>query len=133
MKTKTFQCNKLVRDKTLERLHAQGGSTRHFVLKNEELETALKKKLLEEVDEFLCATDQSERAAEFADVLEVLDALRHFYALSLADINQKKQDRFDARGGFFDGIFLQTMKLPLDSPMGKYCQKNINRYPETEE
>jgi predicted house-cleaning noncanonical NTP pyrophosphatase (MazG superfamily) len=74
----------------------------------------LVQKLLEEVGEFLAASNQEERAQEAADVLEVLIAflMQNHYAryneeidraIVIASIMNAMNKKFNERGGFDEG------------------------------
>ena len=63
--------NKLVRDRIPEIIKANGQTACFSVLDKTQLQAALKKKLCEEVGEYLDSADLE----ELADILEVIDAL----------------------------------------------------------
>lgn len=97
--------NKLVRDKIPEIIKADGQKPKykHLLLSGDEL----KKKLREEVYEFLASDD----VEELADILEVVFALSSEVCLKskeeLLEIYQKKHDE---KGGFSQKIFLISVE-----------------------
>ena len=65
----------------------------------------LKKKLLEEVHEYL----QAENIEELADIYEVLDAIIKFKSFDSAEINLVKQNKRNNRGGFERRLLMQKV------------------------
>ena len=130
MKTKTYRCDRLTRDRTLERLENVGGTVTHRILARDAFEHELRKKLLEEAHELLDARTTEEQTSEFADVLEVLAALQTFYTLDQTAIEHKRAEKMAARGGFANGLFIETMELPVGSSFEVYCSENKDKYPE---
>lgn len=96
--------NKLVRDKIPEILDGKGVSYERRTAEDTEYKEELVKKLDEEVREF--SADLS--VEEFADVLEVIDALKKFpeYA-NVIDVQMRKREE---RGGFEERIILKGQK-----------------------
>lgn len=62
----------------------------------------LEKKLDEEVAEY----HQDKNLEEMADVLEVLQAICKARGYTLEELEEKRKEKFDERGGFQDRIFL---------------------------
>ncbi|MEM7402435.1 MAG: hypothetical protein AAF310_00220 [Myxococcota bacterium] len=71
----TFVFDKLVCDKTIERLHALGFAVQSKQLSADEHMQELKNKLIEEAREVADAHDAQELLSELADVYEVLERL----------------------------------------------------------
>ncbi len=67
--------DKLVRDNIPDIIRRGGGECSTRTASGSELERYLRKKLQEEVSEYLSAEGMSERAQELADILEVVHAL----------------------------------------------------------
>ncbi len=104
---KRITYNKLVRDripKIIERDHAK---TETKILNSDEFKKALKKKLLEEVDELRMAKTKNEVANEIADVMEILRALSETEHLSWQTIEKTRTTKRKQRGGFSKKIFLK--------------------------
>ena len=130
MKKITFICNKLARDKTIENMHQEGMNTQYKLLTNGELLPALHNKLLEEALEVTQAANRTEVVAELADVFEVIDAIKHFYAITHEEIMAAKQTAYQARGGFQQGLFLESIAMDSTHRKVKYFRKSPDRYPE---
>jgi len=98
--------NKLVRDKIPEIIHSNGKACTTKVLNDGEYEKELKKKLKEEMTEYLSAQNKSEALEELADVLEIIHALSHIHGASIEQVEKIRVDKAQIRGGFNDMMFL---------------------------
>jgi predicted house-cleaning noncanonical NTP pyrophosphatase (MazG superfamily) len=94
--------DKLVRDNIPEQILSKGGVPKTHIAETEEYWLRLKAKLQEEVAEFLAA----ENVEEYADVLEVLDAIREFKQFDAQEIAEVKQKKAAERGKFEKKIIL---------------------------
>jgi len=94
--------NKLVRDKIPEIIVMQGNIPKTEVLDDAAYFQALNAKLQEEVAEYL----EAFCVEEIADVLEVIHAIIAHKGLSYAEVEQIREDKNDARGGFCKKISL---------------------------
>ena len=66
--------NKLVRDRVIEDIEAEGRIVEHCKLKGEELFKAFLDKIVEEADEIHCHTDRENLIEEVGDLYDVLDS-----------------------------------------------------------
>lgn len=132
MKTHKFACNKLVRDKTLERMQAKETLCYYHVAAQDEYLVALKAKLIEESAEVKVAENQTELINEMADVLEVLYALCKASNISLETLEQKRNEIRVARGGFEEKIYLEYFELAQDNPLVADFKSRPDKYPEIE-
>ncbi|NCO10702.1 nucleoside triphosphate pyrophosphohydrolase [Candidatus Saccharibacteria bacterium] len=100
---KTF--NKLVRDKILEIVRANGETPHYRILKNdaEYLQALLDK----DVEEGLELAEDT-NIDELADKLEVLYAIAKHQGYTPEQIEQARQEKAVRRGGFEDRIFLES-------------------------
>jgi len=87
---------KLVRDKIPDILSHKHSLTSFYAADNEEFWIELKKKLLEEVQEFL----ESESEEELVDILEVIYAICQHKEISLANLEERRQLKAEERGIF---------------------------------
>ena len=94
--------NKLVRDKIPEIILASGKNFESRTIQGEELITALKLKIQEELVEF----DEAHAPEELADILEVVHAIAANIGISLSDLEDIRQLKANSNGGFELGIFL---------------------------
>jgi predicted house-cleaning noncanonical NTP pyrophosphatase (MazG superfamily) len=125
-----FLCNKLCRDKTAERLSSQNVRVTSKFLTGSALQQALKQKLIEETQEFCDARDNQEMIAELADVLEVIDALRVAFKIDLNEPKKIKAERYAARGGFEQGLYVGTVEMEESNPRVEYFRQSPTKYPE---
>ena len=101
---------KLVRDKIPEILIAKGIEIKTRILNdNKEYLSALHDKLVEEVNEFLEAsedTNENRIKEELADMLEIIDAICKHKKYTLKSIEKIKKQKLLDRGGFQEKILL---------------------------
>ena len=103
------QHNKLVRDRILEIIEKDGVEYKSRILEGEEFKQELLNKIVEEAQEVLAAVnDTKELTKEIADVLEVIGYIIKTFELDNNEIQNMKQSRHDARGGFDKKIYLES-------------------------
>lgn len=98
--------NKLVRDNIPQIISQDGQKPCFSFLNDEDYKIELKKKLCEEVREYL----DSENIEELADILEVIDALAVLNNSSLNKILKIKEEKAENKGKFEKKIFLESIK-----------------------
>ena len=94
--------NKLVRDKIPEYIRKKGGTPITHIADEAEYWQKLKEKLLEEIEEF----KKDESPEEFADLLEVIDAIAEHKKFDRKAIEEIKGRKAKERGKFKDRIIL---------------------------
>ena len=92
---------KLVRDKIPKIIRAKGVECKCTTCGEDFLEN-LDRKLQEEVTEYL----QNPCVEELADIAEVLSAILVERGISVEELKQVRQKKFDERGGFSKKVFL---------------------------
>lgn len=95
--------NKLVRDKIIKIIEQDGSIAVSRVLSEKEFITELDNKLSEEVKEY----QEDKNLEEMADVLEVLYAICKARGYTIEELEAKRKEKVDARGGFEEKIFLE--------------------------
>ena len=95
--------NKLVRDKISEYIRKKGGVPITHIADDAEYWEKLKEKLLEEIEEFR----KDENAEEFADILEVLDAIADYKGFDRSEVERIKKEKAEERGKFKERIILE--------------------------
>ncbi len=98
--------NKLVRDRIPEIIYNTGKKVKTRILSDEEYSRELRRKLKEELEEYLGAKDNQEAREELADLLECIKALAKLHGSSLEEIEKLRQEKAVKRGGFEEKIFL---------------------------
>jgi predicted house-cleaning noncanonical NTP pyrophosphatase (MazG superfamily) len=123
-------CNKLGRDKGLTSFKAQNVIPTYRLLKGEELGSALKDKLIEESQEVKEANNQQELISELADVLEVINGICKVYNISMNDIEPVKAQKYQERGGFEHGFYLEAVEMEENNSRIEHFRKSPEKYPE---
>lgn len=95
--------DKLVRDKIIKTIKAQGKPCKYYIASEEEYWKKLKEKLLEECNEFI--EDNNEN--EIADILEIIDAICKFKKWKKKDITKIKKQKAKERGKFNKRLILE--------------------------
>lgn len=109
---------KIVRDKIPSNIIAGGEAVREAKLSKGDIGLGLSGKLFEELEELVRASDQSERASELADVLEVLMGLATAFSIDWAQVEETSKSKRDERGGFGDGkVLIETSVPSRNSPL----------------
>ncbi len=98
--------NKLVRDKIPEIIEQDGRKVVCHVLSEEEYVAELDKKLSEEVNEY----KEDKNLEEMADVLEVLYSICQARGYTIKELEAKRKEKANARGGFQEKIFLEYVE-----------------------
>lgn len=94
--------NKLVRDKILEIIKANGQKPIHKVLDVDEYTVELTKKLFEEVEEY----KKDKNTDELADIMEVIYALASLHSCTPEELEKLRAEKAEKRGSFDKKIFL---------------------------
>jgi len=93
---------KLVRDKIPDMIRENGDTPKVRVANREELDLLLRKKIVEEAQEFLKSGDTE----ELVDIQEAIDALLALRKADTALIEIQRHSKLLARGGFTQGYVL---------------------------
>lgn len=94
--------NKLVRDKIPEYIRGKGGVPVSHIADEAEYWEKLKEKLLEEIEEF----KEAESPEEFADLMEVIDAIAEYKKFDQQMIKEIRDKKADERGRFKNRVIL---------------------------
>ncbi|WP_051288085.1 nucleoside triphosphate pyrophosphohydrolase [Alkalicoccus chagannorensis] len=103
--------HKLVRDLIPEVVAEEGQIARARFARPEELRGLLFAKLREEIDEL----EEEPSVEELADVYEVLEALREHHDYSDEDVAKAREKKKVERGGFRQGVILESVRDEEDS------------------
>lgn len=125
---RSFLLNKLVRDNVFANMQELGQKITHRQLSDEEFLHELKRKLLEEADEFDSADPKA--AEELADLLEVIETAGQQLGQSFDELRTLQLDRRAKRGGFDQRIFVERLDLADDDPWADYYANDPTRFKE---
>ena len=95
--------NKLVRDKIVDIIEADGRKAEYRILDNVEFGNELNKKLQEEVHEYL----EDNNVEELADIVEVIYGILNSMDVSIDDFEKIRLAKKEKRGAFDKKIFLE--------------------------
>lgn len=98
--------NKLVRDKIPNIIRDSGERAVTHILSDKEYIAALEIKLSEEVAEY----QADKNLEEMADILEVLQAICVARGYSLKQLEERRREKAEERGGFKNKIFLEYVE-----------------------
>jgi predicted house-cleaning noncanonical NTP pyrophosphatase (MazG superfamily) len=98
--------NRLVRDRIPEIIEKEGKTYKTVILNDDQFKSELKKKLKEEVEEYLYAQNNQEAVEELADILEVINALAGDHGISIEELERVRHTKANERGGFQEKVFL---------------------------
>ncbi len=105
-----IEFNKLVRDNIPNIIEKSGETPLYITLDDKEFALELRKKLSEEVQEFL----ENNAAEELADILEVVYALADLQGHRPEQLEALRQQKRQMRGGFENRYFLLSKSDPED-------------------
>lgn len=100
---------KLVRDKIVSLIQAEGRVVDFKILTLEEFIVAAKKKLLEEAQEVNQASSPSETLAELADLQELIDCLLQAMNFTPEDLALAQASKNQAKGSFLKKLFVNKV------------------------
>jgi predicted house-cleaning noncanonical NTP pyrophosphatase (MazG superfamily) len=125
-----FQANKLIRDKTAERLAAKNIIVQTRALQDEEFILQLKTKLAAEVEGVKNSSSPQELFDALAHTLEVIDTLCTSSHSSLEQVLEIKKAMRIEKGGFKNRIFCTTFELDENHPQVEHYRSKPKEYTE---
>ncbi len=94
--------HKLVRDKIPAHIRSKGGEPVFHIANDQEYWQKLKEKLIEEFGEF----KENESIEEFADMIEVLEAIAEYKRFTRKAIEKARREKGETKGRFKERIIL---------------------------
>ncbi|PYZ92353.1 phosphoribosyl-ATP pyrophosphohydrolase [Salipaludibacillus keqinensis] len=101
--------NKLVRDRIPEIIEMNGQTFEYRRIKGEEFIKEAKKKLNEEMKEYLEAQNSEQAIEELADLVELIYCLAERHGYSKTELEAIRREKSERRGAFHEGWFLETV------------------------
>lgn len=134
----TFHFNKLIRGKLTgmyDELNQKIVSRR---LIGRELLLQLRTKVVEETEEIpledvKLPLEGDKRTAiirEIGDVKQGLQDMQELLGISDEEVEVARLEKLEQKGGFAEGIFVETIELKDDDPWVEYYRKEPQKYPE---
>lgn len=102
--------NKLVRDKIPEIIQKDNKKCVTEILDDKTYAIELKKKFIEEMEEYQNAQTDGEALEELADILEIIHSLAKIHGSTINKVEAIRKEKAKKRGGFEDKIFLVGVK-----------------------
>lgn len=130
----TFHFNKLVRGKLPEIYDGLNQKITFRRLIGKELLSQLRAKIVEEVSEIPIESD--DRVAiidEIGDAEQGLEDMKTLLKISDDEVEAARLEKLERKGGFTDGIFVETIELEDDDTWVDYYRKEPNKYPEVQD
>lgn len=125
-----FKLNKLVRDKLPSDYERLGQEVKYKELTPDEYKAELINKIIEEANEIKAVNSIDEVKSEIADIYQALDDLIKLYDINADEISKAQQQKFDKKGGFANGIYVETIKLKSYDEWVDYYRSNPDVFPE---
>ena len=89
--------NKLVRDRIPEVIESKGKKFSTKILNSEEYITELKKKIYEELEEYLHAENNEDVGEELADILETIHAIAEYHGYPIDKVEEVRKIKAEKR------------------------------------
>lgn len=125
-----FKVDKLIRDKMPDILRKMGVSVSMHIMEHGEYVQALKKKLIEEAHEVFASKSKDELCEELADIIEVVLALTQASGFEYKQIEQKRLQKKEIKGGFEKKIYNAFIEMPSNNKAVEYYRAKPKEYPE---
>ena len=127
----TFQFNKLVRDGLPKMYDELKQVIVQRKLSGKEMLIALRAKLVEESAEIpFEGGDRQKIIEELSDVEQVIADIREQLSLSIEQIEDARKKKLSKKGGFAQGVFVETIRLEDGDEWVKYYRREPAKYPE---
>ncbi|MBS0412108.1 MAG: nucleoside triphosphate pyrophosphohydrolase [Proteobacteria bacterium] len=124
-----FRVGKLIRDRLVAIMRADGLNTFERALPLPDFRAALAAKLVEEAHEVAAAETRADLVEELADVAEVLLALTDAHGITAAEVEAARQAKRAAKGGFDGRVWNAAVAAPEGSPALDYYLARPQLYP----
>ncbi|OGM31960.1 hypothetical protein A2803_02630 [Candidatus Woesebacteria bacterium RIFCSPHIGHO2_01_FULL_44_21] len=124
-----FKFEKLVRDKIVDAIIANGNHPNWKTLSDKEYIDELKKKIIEEASE-LINSEGEELLKELVDIQEIIDNLLLALQVSKEKLLEVQNKKNQERGSFKKRQYIGTVEVKDDAPEIKSYLEHPDKYPE---
>lgn len=124
-----FQIEQLIRDRLPEILKQKGITAPEEKLDLEEYKKKLKEKLIIEAHEAENASSPEELTEELADLIEVVRALAESHGIPLEQIERKRLEKKQSKGGFENRTYISHVEIEESNPAIQYYVAKPDQYP----
>lgn len=125
-----FIFNRLVRDNLRHAYAELGQKAVYKKLSKREHISELKRKVIEEVKEIPEDGPISELIEEIADLQQVIDDMKKLIGISDEQVDVAKKQKFDKKGGFIEGTFVETLELEENDEWVEYYRRKPDVHKE---
>lgn len=127
----SFRFNKLVRDKLPEMYGELNQKIVSRRLVGRELLIQLRAKLVEESAEIPIEDDDREAIIrEISDAKQAIKDMQELLNITDEEVEAARLEKFDKKGGFLDGVFVELIELEDNDEWVEYYRKEPYKYPE---
>ncbi|MBN1915079.1 MAG: nucleoside triphosphate pyrophosphohydrolase [Parachlamydiales bacterium] len=131
-KKQKFFFKKLVRDDLILVYEKKGVIVDYRKLDQAEHLHELKKKLVEESQEVFSTTTREELIDELSDLCELIDVIQQKADIPNWEIEKRRKEKIKERGGFMEGIYIDSICIEPSDPIVDYLRKFPEKYPVSE-
>lgn len=129
VKYTSFKFAKLVRDKAIENLVAEGAIVHHQVLSKEMVINVLKDKILEEANEIIEGGSKEAIVEEIADLMEVVMTFMDHLSISIDEVNAIRDKKNARTGSFKNALYIDKIVVQKGSPQEEHFLQQPHKYP----
>lgn len=129
----TFIFNKLIRDKLKDEYVKLDQKATYKELNGTELFEELKQKIIEEANEIPTSGPRKDIIAELGDVQQVIDDMAKRVGITNEEIETAKRVKFEKKGGFSEGLFVEKVTLKDNDEWVQYYRKYPEKFEEIHE
>jgi len=125
-----FEFNKLVRDKLREEYERIGQKATYRELSESAHKLMLIEKNIEELREIDITAPKDKIIEELADAKQANNNFMTLCDITDEQVESARQAKYDKKGGFLGGTFVETLELADDDEWVNYYRENPDVYPE---
>ncbi len=126
----TFTFNKLVRNKLPDLYEQLGQQIVSRRLVGAELLRAYRSKFIEEASELPIDGDREKTIQELADLDQLKQDMQVLLSITDEEVEAARRSKFEAKGGFSEGIFVETITLRENDEWVEYYRSEPDKYSE---